>query len=68
MFARPSTSAGRLVDGFFFVQTTLRELDMEHAGLYTAVKAVALLVLVLMLVAILYAGYISTAYWAGIGV
>ena len=41
---------------------------MEHAGLYTAVKAVAVLVIVLMLAAILYAGYISTTYWAGIGV
>jgi len=41
---------------------------MEHAGLYAAVKAVAVLVIALMLAAILYAGYISTAYWAGIGV
>jgi hypothetical protein len=63
---RPQRAASSTA--FFFVQTTLRELDMEHAGLYAAVKAVALLVLVLMLVAILYAGYISTAYWAGIGV
>jgi hypothetical protein len=59
--------SGRFLDrsgpAKLFTRTT-----MEHAGLYTAVKGVALLVIVLMVASILYAGYISATYWAGIGV
>jgi hypothetical protein len=41
---------------------------MDAQSLYGPVKALALVILLLMLVALLYAGYISISHWEGIGV
>jgi hypothetical protein len=41
---------------------------MNPQTLYGPFKALALVVLVLMLVALLYSGYISLIHWEGIGV
>lgn len=41
---------------------------MRNALLHGPLKWVSLLVILLMVVAIFYAGYISIKYWAGIGV
>lgn len=41
---------------------------MTRTALYGPLKAVALLVLLLMLVALLYAGVMSITHWSGIGV
>ncbi|HJU71490.1 MAG TPA: hypothetical protein VJ603_06560 [Paucimonas sp.] len=41
---------------------------MQDTSLYGILKLVSLLVMLLMLAAICYAGYISIKYWAGIGV
>lgn len=41
---------------------------MENAGWYSALKAIGFVVIALMLVSIVYAGYMSVAYWPGIGV
>ncbi len=41
---------------------------MRNALMHGPLKWVGLLVMLLMVVAIFYAGYISIKYWAGIGV
>jgi hypothetical protein len=41
---------------------------MEPNAFYAPVKLVALLILLLMVAALVYAGYISIAHWTGIGV
>lgn len=41
---------------------------MPGASLYRIVRVVSMVVILLMAVAILYAGGISIAYWSGIGV
>jgi hypothetical protein len=41
---------------------------MQGAPLYGTLKLVSLLILLLIVVAIAYSGYISLKYWAGIGV
>lgn len=41
---------------------------MQHTALYGPLRLLSFLVLLLMLVAIFYAGYTSVKYWAGIGV
>lgn len=41
---------------------------MGNLPLYGVLKAVGLVVILLMAVAIVYAGGISIAYWSGIGV
>lgn len=41
---------------------------MDPNSLYGPLKAVAMVVLLLMLVALLYSGYMSITHWAGIGV
>lgn len=41
---------------------------MQNFPLYGVLKAVGLVVILLMAVAILYAGGISLKYWSGIGV
>jgi hypothetical protein len=44
------------------------ESRMNGAGFYTPIKIVGYLILLLMLIAIGYAAYITLKYWAGIGV
>ncbi|MGE5864652.1 MAG: hypothetical protein ACM32J_06105 [Rhizobacter sp.] len=41
---------------------------MKSQSLYGPVKAFALIVILLMLVALLYSGYMSITHWTGIGV
>jgi hypothetical protein len=41
---------------------------MQSAALYGLLKAVSLAILLLMLAAIGYGGFISLKYWSGIGV
>lgn len=41
---------------------------MNGAPYYTPMKIVGYIVLLLMAVAIIYAGYITLTHWAGIGV
>jgi hypothetical protein len=41
---------------------------MHPDAFYTPVKLVALLILLLMVAALVYAGYISMTHWTGIGV
>ncbi len=41
---------------------------MQSAPMHTSLKVAALVVLLLMLVAAVYAGYISITHWAGIAV
>ena len=41
---------------------------MRDAPYYTPMKIVGYVVLALMAIAIIYAGYISLTHWAGIGV
>lgn len=41
---------------------------MRVLGFYKAFKAVGYAVLLLMLIGILYAGYITISHWHGIGV
>ncbi|HUG21922.1 hypothetical protein [Piscinibacter sp.] len=41
---------------------------MDLNSLYGPLKALAIVVLLLMLVALLFAGYISITHWTGIGV
>lgn len=41
---------------------------MHGAALYTPLKLLGFVVILLMFVAIGYAAYISVRYWAGIGV
>jgi hypothetical protein len=49
-------------------QQQLLEGAMDAQSLYGLVKALALVILLLMLVALLYTGYISISHWEGIGV
>jgi hypothetical protein len=44
------------------------ESRMNGAGFYTPIKIVGYVILLLMLIAIGYAAYITLKYWAGIGV
>ncbi|HJV83200.1 hypothetical protein [Noviherbaspirillum sp.] len=41
---------------------------MQGTALYGPLKLVSLLIVILMLAAIVYGGYISISYWSGIGV
>lgn len=41
---------------------------METNTMHAPVKAVAMLILLLMLTAVLYAGYMAIWHWSGIGV
>ena len=41
---------------------------MDPNVFYAPVKLVALLIILLMMAALAYAGYISIAHWTGIGV
>ncbi|CAG0977382.1 hypothetical protein GEOBC_01616 [Geobacteraceae bacterium] len=41
---------------------------MEARALYAPLKALALVVLLLMLAAMVYAAYMSLTHWTGIGV
>lgn len=41
---------------------------MDPQSLFGPVKALAVVVILLMLVALLYAGYMSISHWEGIGV
>ena len=41
---------------------------MNGAGFYTPIKIVGYVILLLMLIAIGYAAYMTLKYWAGIGV
>ena len=42
--------------------------DMDSPAAYASLKALAAVVLLLMLVAMLYAAYMAVAHWTGIGV
>jgi hypothetical protein len=48
--------------------TTNRGAPMDPHSLHGPLKVVALVVLLSMLLAVLYAGYMSITHWAGIGV
>jgi hypothetical protein len=51
-----------------YARPTQKGAAMKSQSLYGPVKGFALIVILLMLVALLYSGYMSITHWTGIGV
>jgi hypothetical protein len=65
---RDSDLAARAGKNFLRHMTRKKGIDMSASGPHSILKLVSLVVVVLMLGAIGYAGYISLVHWSGIGV